>query len=233
MYQLFGFIGTMSFIGFILAAIRPSIFHGLKPGITRKPLLIGFGALFLLSMVVVGATEPPEQRASKPAPTRSSSPSPSKSPSTSPTPTAPSETLTITDLIGKPLRDIAARYGVQPNSAGNVVWESSTYKLLAEPKVEYVPDENGIKKAVTKDTAGFVSVGVKSLGTCKADRSILDKVDSAMRAVGLDPSKKGEQTGRGLDLGSAAYDNYPGTWKVSVSCMYDGDVPTVALSARE
>jgi general stress protein CsbA len=83
MYNLFGFIGTMSIVGFILAAIRPSLFARIKPGITRTPLLIGFGVLFLLCGFVVDATEPPQQREKQNA-SKSASSSPNKTPLASP-----------------------------------------------------------------------------------------------------------------------------------------------------
>lgn len=53
-----------------------------------------------------------------------------------------------------------------------------------------------------------------------------------MRAAGLTPPKKGDLTGRGLYLGAAAYGNYPGTWEVDVSCLYEGDLLNVALTAK-
>jgi hypothetical protein len=68
--------------------------------------------------------------------------------------------------------------------------------------------------------------------TAPSDQTILTKVDAAMRAAGLTPPKKGDLTGRGLYLGAAAYGNYPGTWEVDVSCLYEGDLLNVALTAK-
>ena len=143
--------------------------------------------------------------------------------------------IDIESLMGKPMSEIAKQFGVEPNKAGNVVWKSEDFDLLVEPEIQYSADSAGILRPKTLDTAGFVDLAIKWLGTCKDDRSILEKVDEALRAVAIDPSRKGSPTNpqSGIDIGAVSYANYPGDWQLGVSCQWDGDSPRVSLSTRQ
>lgn len=143
--------------------------------------------------------------------TASPSPTASPTPSNTPTPTPEqSKTLVkIQDLLNVNMDELAKRYNVARNAVGSVIVKNDKYELVIESK-------NG-------STPTYIELSVKELGTCKADKSILDKVNAIFPYAGLDGSKKGNPTNSqaGINIGSVAYENYQGGLKVGASCLYN------------
>lgn len=143
--------------------------------------------------------------------------------------------ISIEPLMGKKMADLAAQYGVSLNAAGNMVWENDSYRLVVEPKTDFVADSSGIKKAKTLDTSGFAGLTVKWTDKCGANENVSSHADVALRAAGIDPSKAGSVTNKseGAAVGGSlfTYGSYQGDWSLTVGCDYNA-APTVSLGSK-
>lgn len=131
--------------------------------------------------------------------------------------TEPKQIVNILDYVGKPMTELQSLLNIELNSAGNLVYEGSEYDILIESRDSV--------------TSSYVQVELDTLSNCKANETVIDKVDEAMVLVGLDPSIKGETDNPGISIGAAQFCEYGNKeYDISVACFYDGANISVGLS---
>ncbi|MEK7626142.1 MAG: hypothetical protein AAB423_02180 [Patescibacteria group bacterium] len=107
--------------------------------------------------------------------------------------------------LNRPMSEVASEFGqtYDPANSTQIRADKAGYKLFFEDGGRDDPT-NPLKKQNTGQVT-TVNMDLPQMGKCKQDQ-VLDKVDDAMRAAGLNPDMKGDKSG--TQEGYATYKNY-------------------------
>lgn len=112
-----------------------------------------------------------------------------------------------------------------PNYSHQIYAKKDGYKLFFENGASSANSKYGTPEGTYNGTANIMSIELAQMGKCSFSQ-VFNKIDDAMKLVGLDPATKGtrDDDGGGTQQGYGSYRGYLGkdSLEIALVCDYEG-----------